>query len=353
MKSPSLSSRKIEPIVLGLIWLFVFTIPFFTNRSLEQINWGRVTKDWICAVFYLFVFLTNVYWLIPKYLFQKKYLNYSISALLLVVLATVAILIAIRFNAPIHPGGLNPANIHPPQPPPKPMLMEIIDNLIILILVIGGGIAFRLIEKWLSEEKLRMDAEKEQLKSSLALLRQQISPHFFMNTLNNIHALIDYDKEIAQDAVIKLSQLMRVLLYENENYTLQNEINFVQDYIELMKIRLSENVEVIFDYPATIPQINFPPLLFVNFIENSFKHGILAVGNSFIHINFSIENAFLAVKITNFKTHNAINYIRSDKIGMNNSKKRLDLIYGKNYTFEVIETTSTYEVNVKVPFHEN
>lgn len=146
---------------------------------------------------------------------------------------------------------------------------------------------------------------------------------------------------------------MRVLLYENENYTLQKEIDFLKDYIELMKIRVNQNVEIIFEHPEIIPKVSFPPLLFVSFVENSFKHGILAVGKSFIYIYFALENDFLHVKIMNSKTTPSQAKPVNTKIGMTNSQKRLDLIYNKNYKFVVTETETTYEVNIKVPLNEN
>jgi LytS/YehU family sensor histidine kinase len=144
-----------------------------------------------------------------------------------------------------------------------------------------------------------------------------------------------------------------VLLYENENYTLQKEIEFLKDYIELMKIRVNQNVEIIFEYPDNIPQVSFPPLLFVSFIENSFKHGILAAGKSFIRIYFNFENNFLKVKIINSKSAVSQDNTASANIGLTNSQKRLDLLYNKNYKFNVAETESTYEVNIKVPLNEN
>ena len=197
------------------------------------------------------------------------------------------------------------------------------------------------------------ELKKENLKNQLSVLQHQISPHFFMNTLNNIHALVDYDKEIAKHSLVTLSKLMRVLLYDHENYTLQKEIDFVNDYIKLMRIRVTEKVEIKFEYPGIIPQVNFPPLLFVSFVENSFKHGIMAIGKSFIYVFITIENDILNVKILNSKSNKPKNRTHIEKIGMNNSKKRLDLIYKDNYLLDIKDSDDTYEVFLKIPLHEN
>jgi len=243
------------------------------------------------------------------------------------------------------------------EPPGRLDMMRVLNNFfynfVISILVIGFNIAIKITFNWLEDRRNYEQLQKENYKNQLSLLQHQISPHFFMNTLNNIHALIDYDQEIAKKSVVKLSHLMRVLLYENENYTLQKEIDFLKDYIELMKIRVNQNVEIIFEHPEKIPSVSFPPLLFVSFVENSFKHGLLAVGKSFIHIYFAFENYFLHVKIINSKTAVKENKPISTNIGITNSRKRLDLVYKNNYEFDVIETDTTFEVNIKVPIHEN
>jgi LytS/YehU family sensor histidine kinase len=150
---------------------------------------------------------------------------------------------------------------------------------------------------------------------------------------------------------MKLSKLLRVLLYESDqdNFTLSDEINFLNDYIELMRIRVNDNVEIRFDYPAEIAQFKVPPLLFISFVENAFKHGIKAVGQSFIHIRFALENESLIAKISNSR----LAYKQPDEvkqsIGISNSTKRFDLIYGENYTIDIVDLEDIYEVTIKIP----
>jgi hypothetical protein len=338
-----------ENIIYLIFWILVFTFPVLLSTGGNRIDWIRVLQELIRFIPFFLIFLLNNFILFAL-LQGKNYIKYLLFTTLGVIIFSFA-------------GSLNPLvneilHLTRPQDPPARIdTMRILNNFfynsVISILVIGFNNAMKITFDWLEDRRNYEQLQKENFKNQLSLLQHQISPHFFMNTLNNIHALIDYDQEIAKKSVVKLSHLMRVLLYENENYTLQKEIDFLKDYIELMKIRVNQNVEILFEHPEKIPQVNFPPLLFVSFVENSFKHGIIAKGKSFIHIYFAFENEFLHVKILNSKTSTKQDKQVSTNIGMSNSRKRLDLIYNKNYRIDVIETETTYEVNIKVPLNEN
>jgi len=338
-----------EKVIYLIFWTLVFTFPVLLSTGGNRIDWIRVLNELIRIFPFFLIFLLNNYGLFGLFK-DKKYVKY-----LLITAAAVMIFSFLgSFNHLVY-GFLHiPSG---PEPPVKRDTLRILNNLfynsVFSILVIGLNNAIKIAFIWLQDRRDYEQLQKENFKNQLSLLQQQISPHFFMNTLNNIHALIDYDQEIAKKSVVKLSHLMRVLLYENENYTLQKEIDFLKDYIELMKIRVNQNVEIIFEHPEKIPQVHFPPLLFVSFVENSFKHGILAVGKSFIHIYFALENDFLHVKIINSKIPASQGKQVKANIGMSNSQKRLDLIYNINYKFDVIETETTYEVNIKIPLNEN
>ena len=141
---------------------------------------------------------------------------------------------------------------------------------------------------------MQKETEKEKLNSELAFLKNQISPHFFFNTLNNIYSLISINAEDSQKAVLKLSKLMRYLLYESEqgNTKLSNEIDFMNNYIDLMKLRMNDKVDLTVSFPKKYEDKNIPPLLFIPFIENAFKHGISYREKSFIDINMMVTKEF-------------------------------------------------------------
>jgi len=357
MKSFSLNSRKIETLFYVVIWAFVFSVPYFSDRGSGNINWNEVTKNWIRVLGYLVIFLINVYILVPRLLLKKRYKNYFflVSVLILIVIA-----VNIIPQSCFPPKGtyeMNPLNnmISPPDitsPMQKPPFMVFADNLIICILTVGAGTTIRLMSKWLSEEKLRKDIEKEQLKTNLALLRHQVSPHFFMNTLNNIHSLIEMDSGKAQDAVERLSILMRYLLYDSAQnmIELKKEIEFIHSFIALMQLRHSEEVEVTTVIPEQIPNVHIPPMLFISLIENAFKHGVSYPLKSYIYFELQFEKTALRCIIKNSKHKIATTYQGEySGIGLDNIKESLKLLYENNFQLTIFDKESEFEVNLKIP----
>jgi hypothetical protein len=350
MKALSLNSRKIECLFYVLIWALVFSVPYFNERDLENINWGMVTGHWIHLFGYLIIFLVNVYVLVPQLLLKKRYLYYFVGVLILLFLV-------ITFSIIIQPGappqrvsdGFRPDL---PMPGQKPPFMVLVDNVIISILILGAGTTTKLLSKWRSEEKLRKDAEKEQLKTNLALLRHQVSPHFFMNTLNNIHTLIEIDSEKAQDAVARLSTLMRYLLYDSAQSTieLKKEIEFINSFISLMQLRHSEEVEVTILIPDQVPDIKIPPMLFISLLENAFKHGVSYPQKSYIYFELQFDKTVLTCIIKNSKHKNAANEVGEySGIGLDNIKESLRLLYEDDFRLNILDKESEFEVNLKIP----
>ena len=159
------------------------------------------------------------------------------------------------------------------------------------VFLIFFSLGLRVLERQSQIEKLQKEIEKEKLNSELAFLKNQISPHFFFNTLNNIYSLIGINTEDSQKAVLKLSKLMRYLLYESEhgNTMLSHEIDFMNNYIDLMKLRMSDRVSLNVHFPEEYDDRIIHPLLFIPFVENSFKHGISYREKSFIDISMTAE----------------------------------------------------------------
>jgi energy-coupling factor transporter transmembrane protein EcfT len=356
MKGLSLSSRKIEFLLYFLVWAFVFSVPYFSERSSGHINWNEVTKNWMHVFGYLVIFLINVYVLVPKLLLKKRYLHYFVSVSVLVILVITVNLIVPSGKAPL-PG--SPSGDSNGMMPPvhearmqKPPIMAFADNLIICILLVGAGTTIKLMSKWLSEEKLRKDAEKEQLKINLALLRHQVSPHFFMNTLNNIHSLIEMDAAKAQDAVERLSTLMRYLLYDSAQNTieLKKEIEFIHSFVSLMRLRHSDEVEVTMLIPDRIPDIKIPPMLFISLLENAFKHGVSYPLKSYIYFELQIHENTIGCIIKNSKHRVVANqYDEYSGIGLENIKKSLNLLYEKDYTLDISDKENEFEVILTIP----
>jgi len=323
----------------------MFAFPVLLSTGGSRIDWVRALHELIRIIPFFFLFLVNNF-LLFELLKEKKHIRYLALAIASIVFFSLA---GVFHNQVYEMLGIPQEQGMPPRVDTMWLLNVFFYNLIFSLMGVGFNNAIKITIGWLHNRSNYEQLQKENLKTQLSLLQHQISPHFFMNTLNNIHALIDYDNEVAKNSVVKLSRMMRVLLYENEDYTLQKEVDFIKSYIELIKIRVNQNVEIRLDYPINIPQISFPPLLLISFVENSFKHGIKALGNSFIHISFAVEFNFLLVKIVNSKAGKSQDAISVNKIGIDNTRKRLDLIYGDHYKCDITETDDTFEVNLKIP----
>jgi len=223
---------------------------------------------------------------------------------------------------------------------------------IISFLLIGFNTGVKSFVRWSEVQVRQAEKEKQYLSTELSFLKHQISPHFFMNTLNNIHSLIDINSEEAKNAIIKLSQMMRYLLYESDVQTvaLSKEIGFVKSYIELMRLRYDEDsltVEV--EYPEDTDDIAVPSFLFLSFIENAFKHGISLYKHSFINISFSTDNNMLSFSVMNSISDNKPTMSEASGIGMENVSKRLNLLYHDKYFLKTTLHDDYHEVILKIP----
>ncbi len=190
--------------------------------------------------------------------------------------------------------------------------------------------------------------------TELSFLKHHISPHFFMNTLNNIHALVDIDREEAKNAIIKLSHMMRYLLYESDiqKVSLRKEIDFINSYIELMRLRYDEyNLKVETEYPDNADTVTVPSSLFLSFIENAFKYGVHPRIRSVIKISLSVsaQNDRLTFRVVNSLWDVTPNLTESTGIGLENVRKRLDLIYRDSYTLDIGSADNLYEVPLTIP----
>ena len=356
MKALSLKSSKIEGLFYLLVWALLLSVPYFSERVTGHPDWNNMAGHWINIAGFLLIFLVNVYILVPRLLLQKRYLLYFLfisGLILLVIAANISLLPSLPSlvsGMNFQHGGGRPEDLNSPMQ--KPLFMVFADNLIISILTVGAGTTIRLMLKWLSEEKMRKDAEKEQLKTNLALLRHQVSPHFFMNTLNNIHSLIEIDTEKAQDAVVRLSTLMRYLLYDSAQnmIELKKEIEFINSFISLMQLRHSDEVEVTVVIPEQIPDVKIPPMLFISLLENAFKHGVNYPKKSSICFEIKVFGNSLNCVIKNSK-HKVVANDQGEYsgIGLENIKQSLKLLYDDNFRLDILDKESEFEVDLNIP----
>ena len=200
----------------------------------------------------------------------------------------------------------------------------------------GGSTALALARKWVTAEQKLQESETARIQSELKNLRSQINPHFLLNTLNNIYALTAIDQNRAQNAIQQLSKMLRHLLYDNQEreVTLTDEMQFIENYIALMKIRLSQNVDVTFHRQVALPGIKVAPLIFISLIENAFKHGVSPVEPSFVHISITATEHDITCQIENSNHPKSRDDRSGHGIGLSQVQRRLELSYPGRYTWE-------------------
>jgi LytS/YehU family sensor histidine kinase len=211
------------------------------------------------------------------------------------------------------------------------------------------SLGLRVLERQSKVEKMQEEMEKAKLNAELALLKNQISPHFFFNTLNNIYSLIGRNNEDSKNAVIKLSKLMRYLLDESgqDNKLLSDEIEFMNNYIDLMKLRIGAKTKLNINFPSVYNDRMIPYLLFVSLIENAFKYGISVQEESYVNISLECGDKNILFKCENgLPESNNAPIFASTGIGLENLKKRLSLLYPGRHELEINRTKNKFEVNL-------
>ena len=233
-----------------------------------------------------------------------------------------------------------------------------LSRIIMAILMLCANMAVYLFFRQREDEERLRNLEKEQLKQELEYLKYQVNPHFFMNTLNNIHALVDIDSEKAKASIVELSKLMRYMLYDGsaEQVPVAREIEFLNHYVCLMQLRYDDTVDINIETPHEVPYMQIPPLLFISFVENAFKHGISYQQKSFIHINLEISDD----KVITFVCNNSKFLVRptlsnapqqktkESGIGLENVRKRLSLLFPGRHDLSITETDKEFQVKLKI-----
>ncbi|MGZ3931635.1 MAG: sensor histidine kinase [Bacteroidia bacterium] len=324
----------------ALVWLLLLILPFIFS-SHEPNDFTRTVKySLIPMAFYAIIFYTNYIYLIDKLLFEKK-----IVVFITVNLCMIAVCVWTNFE--IRQLLITVAPMRAPHPV-RPMF--IYKDIISMLIPVIVSIATKTTENWAKTEKEKTEKEKENLHSELQHLKYQLQPHFFFNSLNNIYYLVERSPAMAQEAIHSLAKLMRYMLYDTDTgkATLASEIEFMNQYINLMKLRMSDKTMVHTDFRNPAGEREIAPLLFISLIENAFKHGVSATHSSELFFKFTFEN-----NTVTFTSENP-NYPKSETdksgsgIGLNNLRKRLDLLYPGNYIFETKIENDTFKTKLAV-----
>lgn len=382
-----------ENLTYLILWLALFLSPILSmyirmeENADMQFDWYEIFRVWKSFALYLFVFLLHNYVLAPILVYRHRRALYLSSVGCLVVLFFVVqclqkpderdmrgihdreMYAGEPFDRrgkvppmagektcesgayepdgkrmPHHPAGEAPF-FHPPLIlGERPIIASVM-----LILLVGMNLGVKLYFKSDDDMKEMALLEKQNLEQQLEYLKYQINPHFFMNTLNNIHALVDIDPDKAKLTILELSKMMRYVLYEANKtiVPLQHEIRFLHNYITLMRLRFTDKVSISVTIPDDIPDKGILPLMLITFVENAFKHGVSYRQESFISIAMTFTEERFTFVCRNSKHKNAD--MQNGGVGLENVRKRLDLFYGEDFTLTISDNEDAYEVSLDAP----
>lgn len=385
-----------EKLTYVVIWLCVFALPvlgtYYRASGLPDasFDWLEVLRSWKEYLPFLFLFIVHDWLIAPLIVHENKKLTYLGIAGCALLIFSFYIWNEKPFkqgpppreqmemrddrpskrpdrmdgdkpfqqsdmmgNPPPKPNGDdNPRELRNGEPPI--MIQTKLSKVFVAILIMGVNLGIMLYFKQRRREDNLQELKQEKLQQELEYLKYQINPHFFMNTLNNIHALVDIDPDKAKSTIIELSRLMRYVLYESSKPTvlLSKEIDFLQQYIALMRLRYTDRVAIEVKMPEDVPGVEVPPLLFISFIENAFKHGVSYEQDSFVRIKMQLQDGYLNFFCENSQLPKDKRGVAKDShsgIGLENVSKRLKLIFGNDYFFLTNDEEDTYEVTLKIP----
>lgn len=335
-----------------LVWVLILSFPFImTTRDGSLVRLDRyVIYSWI-PVMFLLVFYFNYYFLIDKLIFEKRLwiAFFACNAALIIIVATCShILQEIYLTRIIRDTA---------QPQEKIELVSyIVRDGLVLMLVVALSVAIKMVVAWMGHENERNRLESEKRDAELRNLRSQLNPHFLFNTLNNIYALTATNPDKARQAIHSLSNIMRYILYDNENrVSLDKEIDFTRSYIELMKLRQAANMVIEADLAGEGHGVMIAPLMFMTLVENGFKHGVSPSEPSFVKIAIGLSEPRRGRRTVTCRVENSY-HPKTDAdrsgsgIGNENLSRRLALLYPKRYKLTSGRVGDTYvaELTIKL-----
>lgn len=309
------------------LWAFLFLSPltFWRGTGITLGQYLMYCADPLCL---MIVFYLNYLYLAPKFFVSGRHRYDLLINLILVISLGIMLHYWKEYTNTLYPvPGRHPDVI-------DDFTRTLRDSLNLAIFA-AGSTALALARRYVTADQKLKESEAARAKSEYLNLRSQINPHFLLNTLNNIYALTAIDQTRAQDAIQQLSKMLRHMLYDNQDseVLLCDEVQFIENYINLMKIRLSGNVDVMFVSKISNPTTKVAPLIFISLVENAFKHGISPTKPSFVHINIMATPDEINFNIEN-SNHPKTNLDRSGHgIGLNQVQRRLELAYPNRYTW--------------------
>lgn len=324
-------------------WGILLGMPLFTTDSSHTLTLERFLNFCIMPLSCMGIFYLNYLWLIDRLLFHKKTFSFILVNIILITAVVVLLQVIQEYQmAQDMAKGIRPPDGHLPRPPKAIFVLR---DITLLGLTAALSTAVKMTGQWFRMESEKKALETARTEAELTNLKNQLNPHFLFNTLNNIYALIGINPEKAQYAVDSLSRLLRHILYDNNQNTvpIEKEFSFMKSYIELMSLRLPEQVRLEVHIPENGEGISVAPLLFISLIENAFKHGVSHRNDSFIRIGIEIKDRKMVICTVENSYYPKTDLDRTGSgIGVQNLQQRLPLIYPDRYTFRTEKISNTY-----------
>ena len=388
-KTETMNYRK-EHIIYISMWILLYISPFMSiymrmsNDPDIDFSWEEILNAWMFTSVWLVTFVIHNFLLVPLLIVKRKTWRY-LALCLLVLVADVFFLYANRpaFNdqpmarrmheemkadsvayESVATVRLGNGRYCRPQNPmqKKPLEMRPIDPLPMFgpgemvaffggLLLMGMNVGVKLYFKSQQDREKQEILAKQNLERQMEYLKYQVNPHFFMNTLNNIHALVDINPERAKTTIVELSKMMRYILYEgnNKHIPLPREIQFLNNYVQLMRLRFTDRVRIETHFPQLVPDSMLPPLLLIIFVENAFKHGVSYRSESFINISIDVADGRLLFHCRNSKIEQRKTENGKGGLGLQNVRQRLDLLFHDDYSLIIDDGEKTYDVSLDIP----
>lgn len=341
----SARSRKSGLVVLvhSISWVILFTLPSLLRPDFSDFNDPRYQSEiqllksimqfmklWLVGFFYL-----NAQLLIPRFAYKQQYGRYALSILgfLLVLLAIDWLLF--RSLVPDIPYRLR---------------NFLFFNIFPLTFMLVASSTYRLVIDRIESDRRRKDLMNEQLKTELSLLRSQVSPHFMFNVLNSMVAMARKKSDLLEDSLIKLSHLLRYMLYETaQKVTINRELEYLGDYIDLQRLRFGHTVDIKYTHEIADPGAMIEPMLLIPFVENAFKHGVVSVSDPFIRIHVKETGHTLELSVEN-KYNISYDEVKdaTSGIGLDNVTRRLELLYPDAHRLQAEAHEDWYIVHLRL-----
>lgn len=328
----------------SLFWiglLFLLTIVEWESQEDQRRFFFIFTNEVINVFFYATVVYFNITYLIPNYLSKNKFLTYCGLLLLATFILTPLKMVVFYFKFE----GLTGAQ--------QSLIRNQSWYFVFMFLFGASSSVVKIITDWVRAVREKQELETRTMQTELRFLKSQINPHFLFNTLNSLYALTLKKSDKAPEIVIKLSEMMRYMLYEcNEKQVpLSNEVNYIRNYLDLERLRQGQNVDIQLEVVGTVSDQKIAPLMFIPFIENSFKHGLHNnIAQAFVHMRLTVDGQKIHFTCENSKGEAlpVQEHRRSGGIGLVNVRRRLDILYPEHYNLKINDSPHSYAVTLSL-----